>query len=98
MGEYDSSQWKTNYSYVFINGLMGWGQYDAQYKAMPYWGVFGGEMMKKLNVKQNTITSANSDYKLSVILSWANPIPFVLGGETHNQELYNIDDGTNLRM
>lgn len=54
--------------------------------------------MKKLNVKQNTITSANSDYKLSVILSWANPIPFVLDGETHNQELYNIDDGTNLRM
>ena len=51
MGEYDSSQWKTNYSYVFINGLMGWGQYDAQYKAMPYWGVFGGELKKELNAK-----------------------------------------------
>ncbi len=51
MGEYDSSQWKTNYSYVFVHGLMGWGQYDAQYKAMPYWGMFGGELMKKLNAK-----------------------------------------------
>lgn len=25
------------------------GSYDVQYKLMPYWGMFGGELMKKLN-------------------------------------------------
>ena len=50
-GEFDQAQWNTNYSYVFVHGLMGWGYYDAQYKAMPYWGMFGGELMKKLNAK-----------------------------------------------
>lgn len=47
----DSSQWETNYAYVFVHGLMGWGSYDAQYKIMPYWGMFGGELMSKLNDK-----------------------------------------------
>lgn len=30
---------------------MGWGSYDAQYKIMPYWGMFGGELLHKLNDK-----------------------------------------------
>ncbi len=50
-GEYDSDKWQTNYPYVFVHGLMGWGQYDAHYKIMPYWGMFGGELMTKLNAK-----------------------------------------------
>ena len=25
----DSEQWNTNYPYVFVHGLMGWGEYDA---------------------------------------------------------------------
>ncbi len=45
----DEEKWKTNYTYVFVHGLMGWGEYDSQYKLMPYWGMFGGELMKKLN-------------------------------------------------
>ena len=36
----DTSRWETNYPYVFVHGLMGWGSYDAQYKIMPYWGMF----------------------------------------------------------
>lgn len=44
----DKDLWKTNYSYVFVHGLRGWGEYDAQYKIMPYWGMFGGELMGKL--------------------------------------------------
>ncbi len=40
--------WNTNYSYVFVHGLMGWGEYDLSYKFMPYWGMFGGELMGKL--------------------------------------------------
>lgn len=47
--EIDKENWKTNYTYVFVHGLMGWGEYDLQYKIMPYWGMFGGELMKKLN-------------------------------------------------
>ena len=50
-GEYDSEKWATNYPYIFVHGLMGWGQYDTQYKLMPYWGMFGGELMGKLNAK-----------------------------------------------
>lgn len=47
----DAEQWNTNYPYVFVHGLMGWGEYDAQYKLMPYWGMFGGELLKKLEKK-----------------------------------------------
>lgn len=45
----EKDNWNTNYPYVFVHGLMGWGEYDIQYKLMPYWGMFGGELMKKLN-------------------------------------------------
>ncbi len=44
-------KWNTNYSYVFVHGLMGWGEYDTQYKLMPYWGMFGGELLGKLEDK-----------------------------------------------
>lgn len=47
----DSSSWNTNYKYVFVHGLQGWGSYDKQYKVMPYWGMFGGELMGYLNDK-----------------------------------------------
>ncbi len=47
----DSSNWNTNYKYVFVHGLSGWGSYDAVYKVMPYWGMFGGDLMKYLNDK-----------------------------------------------
>ncbi|MBQ8062392.1 MAG: hypothetical protein IJ714_05605 [Bacteroidales bacterium] len=33
---------------VFVHGYMGWGSYDAQYKAMPYWGMFTGDLLKRL--------------------------------------------------
>lgn len=41
-------EWNTNYTYVFVHGLMGWGEYDTVYKLMPYWGMFGGDLMKYL--------------------------------------------------
>ena len=47
----DSSEWNTNYKYVFVHGLMGWGSYDATYKLMPYWGMFGGDLMEYLDDK-----------------------------------------------
>ena len=49
--ELDTDRWNTNYTYVFVHGLSGWGSYDAQYKLMPYWGMFGGDLMKYLNAR-----------------------------------------------
>lgn len=49
--EIKQEEWNTNYSYVFVHGLMGWGNYDSQYKLMPYWGMFGGELLQKLGSK-----------------------------------------------
>lgn len=47
----DKTQWETNYPYVFVHGLMGWGDYDPHYKIMPYWGMFGVELLGKLDKK-----------------------------------------------
>lgn len=49
--ETDKTQWQTNYPYVFVHGLSGWGSYDSTYKVMPYWGMFGGDLMKYLRDK-----------------------------------------------
>ena len=47
----DKTSWTTNYPYVFVHGLSGWGSYDSTYKLMPYWGMFGGDLMQYLNDK-----------------------------------------------
>ena len=47
----DSSEWNTNHKYVFVHGLSGWGSYDSIYKLMPYWGMFGGDLVQYLNMK-----------------------------------------------
>ena len=41
-------EWNTNYDFVYVHGLSGWGSYNAQYKLMPYWGMFGGNLLKYL--------------------------------------------------
>ncbi len=40
---------KTNYEYVFVHGLGGWGEYQLYYDLFPYWGVMGGDLMKYLS-------------------------------------------------
>ncbi len=54
-------EWKTNYNYVFVHGLMGWGEYDTQYKFMPYWGMFGGELLSKLEKEGFNCYAASVD-------------------------------------
>ena len=44
----DSSEWNTNYKYVLVHGLSGWGSYDKIYKYYPYWGTSSGDLMKYL--------------------------------------------------
>ena len=43
-----NGEWSTNYTYVFVHGLSGWGHYDSQNKFFPYWGMRNGSLMKEL--------------------------------------------------
>ncbi len=45
----NEDEWQTNYKYVWVHGLMGWGSYDFYYDIFPYWGVLNGDLMKELN-------------------------------------------------
>lgn len=45
----NSENWNTNYTFVFVHGLSGWGHYDAQNKFYPYWGMGTGSYIKYLN-------------------------------------------------
>lgn len=39
----------TNYKFVFVHGLSGWGSYDFTNKFLKYWGMFNGDLLKYLN-------------------------------------------------
>lgn len=57
----DKTEWKTDYTYVYCHGLNGWGSYDFQNSFLPYWGMFGGDMMKNLNHLGFNCCSASVD-------------------------------------
>ena len=40
---------RSDIRYIFVHGLSGWGSYDKRNRVMPYWGMFGGNLMKYLN-------------------------------------------------
>lgn len=40
---------RSDIRYIFVHGLSGWGSYDSRYRMMPYWGMFGGDLIKYLN-------------------------------------------------
>lgn len=45
----DTESFNTNYTYVYVHGLGGWGEYDIANYVVPYWGTMGGDLMKYLN-------------------------------------------------
>ncbi|MDE6412905.1 MAG: hypothetical protein K2K42_03285 [Eubacterium sp.] len=45
----ENNSWNTNYKYVFVHGLSGWGSYDSTNKFLKYWGMFGGDLLGYLN-------------------------------------------------
>ena len=53
--------WKTDYPYVYVHGLFGWGSYDLRNRFLPYWGLLGGDMIKNLNKQGFTCRSASVD-------------------------------------
>lgn len=60
-GELDTENMNTNYTYVFVHGLSGWGSYDFQNNFLPYWGMFGGSLMKYLNARGFDCRAASVD-------------------------------------
>ena len=57
----DTDNAKTEYTYVFVHGLSGWGEYDFVYKLAPYWGVLGGDLMKYLRARGVDAHAASVD-------------------------------------
>ena len=47
----DTESFNTNYTYVYVHGLGGWGEYNIVNYVVPYWGTMGGDLMKYLNSK-----------------------------------------------
>lgn len=47
----DFDSFQTNYTYVYVHGLGGWGEYDLVYSIVPYWGTMGGDLMKYLRAR-----------------------------------------------
>ena len=42
--------YKNKYPYIFVHGMMGWGEENKLYK-MPYWGMVCGNQMKQLRAE-----------------------------------------------
>lgn len=42
--------YKNKYPFIFIHGMLGWGEEDLMYK-MPYWGMVCGNLMKQLRAE-----------------------------------------------
>lgn len=55
----DTESQKTNYTNIFVHGLSGWGSYDLADKAMPYWGMSGGNLMTYLTARGYDSRSAS---------------------------------------
>ena len=49
----------TNYTYVLVHGLSGWGSYDKRYEKVPYWGMFGGDLIAYLEKQGITAVAAS---------------------------------------
>ena len=45
----DDTKFNTEYANVFVHGLAGWGSYAWYNDFLPYWGMFGGDLMQYLN-------------------------------------------------
>lgn len=55
----DTETMNTQYTYVFVHGLSGWGEYAVYYNLMPYWGIFGGNLMKYLRARGADVHAAS---------------------------------------
>lgn len=49
--EIDKSDWTTDYAYVFVHGLIGWGDVTLMDRGMSYFGTFSGSLMRYLRAR-----------------------------------------------
>lgn len=45
----NTDDFNTNYKFIFVHGLSGWGSYDFQNHFIKYWGMQTGDLLKFLN-------------------------------------------------
>ena len=57
----DDTKFNTEYANVFVHGLAGWGSYTWYNDFLPYWGMFGGDLMQYLNARGFECYSASVD-------------------------------------
>ena len=43
--------YKNKYPYIFVHGMMGWGEDNKLYNIMPYWGMVAGNQMRQLRAQ-----------------------------------------------
>ncbi len=55
----EPENFKTNYTFVFVHGLSGWGSYDTANKFLKYWGMFGGDLLDYLDEQGFECVSAS---------------------------------------
>ena len=59
--EDDTNKSNKNYTCVFVHGLAGWGSYEFYNWFVPYWGTFGGDLMKYLKARGMDSRAASVD-------------------------------------
>ena len=50
---------RSDAAYIFVHGLSGWGSYDKAYQRIPYWGMFGGDLMQYLHAQGFSCSAAS---------------------------------------
>ncbi len=56
---------KTDIKYVYVHGLSGWGSYDFKNEFVPYWGLFGRDLIRYMNENGYESYAASVDPKTS---------------------------------
>lgn len=49
--EIDKSDWTTDYAYIFVHGLIGWGDVTLMDRLISYFGTFSGSLMRYLRAR-----------------------------------------------
>ena len=57
----DHSSARTHYPFVLVHGFFGWGQYEPCHDTFAYWGLFGGNLIKRINASGFTAVAPSVD-------------------------------------
>lgn len=57
----DHSAARTRYPFVFVHGFFGWGQNEPGNDTLAYWGLFSGNLIKRINDSGFTVVAPSVD-------------------------------------